>query len=83
MGITTRGGIAHTLEYDKNDALISEKESHNRIIFILLIFCIMFCLSLKFIILLIIHVINKGKQINIKLLVFWNTVVFALVPSCF
>ena len=47
MGITTRGGIAKTLEYDKNDDLISEIESHTRITFILLIFAFIFSLLLQ------------------------------------
>ena len=37
MGITTRGGKARVLEYDKNEDLISKEESSNRILLLLTI----------------------------------------------
>ena len=40
MGITTRGGKARILEYDKNDDLISKGESHKRINLLLTILTI-------------------------------------------
>ena len=53
MGITTRAGVARTLEYDKNDDLISEIESHKRIIIMMLIFTFVFCFMLQILIFLI------------------------------
>ena len=62
MGITTRGGIAKTLEYEKNDGLISEIESHTRIIFILLITSFMFSILLQILILFIFQIINNATK---------------------
>ena len=66
MGITTRGGIAKTLEYDKNDDLISEIESQTRIIFILLITAFMFSILLQILVLFISQIIfNAAKNFQI------------------
>ena len=66
MGITTRGGIAKTLEYEKNDGLISEIESHTRIIFILLITAFMFSILLQILVLFISQIIfNAAKNFQI------------------
>ena len=62
MGITTRGGIAKTLEYEKNDDLISEIESHSRITFILLISAFMFSLLLQLLILFIFQTIYNASR---------------------
>ena len=62
MGITTRGGIAKTLEYEKNDGLISEIESHTRITFILLIFAFMFSLLLQLLILFLFQIIYNATK---------------------
>ena len=50
MGITTRAGVARILEYNKSDNLISESESWNRIIVILLIIAYIFSSTLQLII---------------------------------
>ena len=52
MGITTRGGVARTLEYDQNDGLISKTESHTRIISLLLLSVTVLSLALQILILL-------------------------------
>ena len=62
MGITTRGGVARILEYNKNDGLISEIESNKRIIIILQIFAFLFCIILQFIVLLILGTIYDGTK---------------------
>ena len=62
MGITTRGGIAKTLEYEKNDDLISEIESHSRITFILLISAFMVSLLLQLLILFIFQIFYNATK---------------------
>ena len=62
MGITTRGGVARILEYNKNDGLISEIESNKRIIIILQIFAFIFSIILQFIVLLIFGTIYDGTK---------------------
>ena len=64
MGITTRAGVARILEYNKSDNLISESESWNRIIVILLIIAYIFSSTLQLIIggFLTIHTGTLGTQ---------------------
>ena len=62
MGITTRAGVARTLEYDKNDDLITEIESHKRIITMMLIFTFVFCFMLQILIFLIFQNMNDRSQ---------------------
>ena len=50
--ITTRGGIAKELEYEKNNDLISKPESHSRIILLFLWIAILLCTFFQILIIL-------------------------------
>ena len=65
MGITTRGGKARILEYDKHDNLLSKFENYNRIITLLIILSIVLNFVLLFCV----------------LILFWNNPNFQLIPN--
>ena len=50
--ITTRGGIAKELEYEKNNDLISKPQSHSRIVLLFLSIAIFLCIFFQILILL-------------------------------
>ena len=60
MGITTRGGKAPILEYDKNEDLISKEESHGRIRLLLTILTVLLN-SIFTILILLVFSINDSK----------------------
>ena len=50
--ITTRGGIAKELEYEKNHDLISKHQSHSRIVLLFLSIAILLCIFFQILIIL-------------------------------
>ena len=75
MVITTRGGKARVLEYDKNYELISVKQSHKRIEFLQLISNLVFGVFLQ--ILIIIFIMKFGPSNRPK----WQEIDMIMVPK--
>ena len=83
MVITTRGGKARVLEYDKNYGLISVEQSHKRIEFLQLISNLVFGVFLQ--ILIIIFIMKFGpsnkptwQETDMKLVPKLNTYIFSM-----
>ena len=68
MGVTTRGGKARTLEYDKHEDLITKEESLKRVDILLVILTFILNFSLLFCILIygLIHSENINSETNIS-----------------
>ena len=66
MGITTRGGEARVLEYNKNEDLISKAESHKRIHLLLIILTIFLNSTLFILILLVTISVDLEVKLPLK-----------------